>query len=328
VRLRPLPGLLCSALALALAGGACSDPAGPAWEVVHRDLPGALLSVWGTSASDVWAVGGDPGDGSGPTVLHHDGEVWDAIPVDSPGDLWWVHGFEGGPVYAGGAGGRILRYAGGSFEEMETPGTGTVFGIWGSRPDDLWAVGGNPGGGSGAFAWRYDGGSWAPAAGFPEELAADQAVWKVWGSGPSDVWLVGTGGLLLHHDGADFSEAGSPTSRSLFTVHALGGRAAAVGGFGTGVLLEFENGEWRDASPELIPQLIGVCLTGDGGFAVGIDGQVMVRTRDGWELEPTELDVIDPLHGVWVDPEGGVWAVGGQVLVEPLVRGVMIRRTP
>ena len=34
-----------------------------------------------------------------------------ADPGQAQGDLWWVFGFEGGPVYMGGTGGTILRYA-------------------------------------------------------------------------------------------------------------------------------------------------------------------------------------------------------------------------
>ena len=49
------------------------------WQLVHRDLPGALLSVWGTNASDVWAVGGDARDGAGPLVIHFDGDTWTRV---------------------------------------------------------------------------------------------------------------------------------------------------------------------------------------------------------------------------------------------------------
>lgn len=122
------------------------------WQVVHQDLAGGLLSVWGTSSNDVWAVGGDP-DGEGPTVLHFDGSKWAALSTGTTGDLSWVFGFDAGPVYMGGEGGTILSYANGKFERMETPSREeTIFGIWGSSPDDVWAVGGRSGGANGAFA--------------------------------------------------------------------------------------------------------------------------------------------------------------------------------
>src|SRR5262245_43354297 len=62
--------------AIFLFSWACEGSAKPprteeGWSLVFNKLPGALISVWGTSENDVWTVGGDPGDG--PTVLHYDG---------------------------------------------------------------------------------------------------------------------------------------------------------------------------------------------------------------------------------------------------------------
>ena len=76
-------------LACCLAVAGCPDEDGRSWQVVHEDLDGALLSVWGTSASDVWAVGGDVGDGMGPLVIHFDGtswvESWDGSTIGADG---------------------------------------------------------------------------------------------------------------------------------------------------------------------------------------------------------------------------------------------------
>lgn len=307
---------------LVLLSACDDDPA--AWQLVQNELPGALMSVWGTSAEDVWAVGADAGDG--PTVLHYDGQSWAELATGTDGDLWWVHGFADGPVFLGGSGGTILRYQQGSFEPMATPGAATVFGIWGASADDLWAVGGAEGGSGGAFAWRFDGTSWRQAEGFPAGLSADRALWKVWGTAADDVWMVGTGGTMLHFDGQAITEVTSPTSRALFTVHAAAGRMTAVGGFGTGVILEREGGVWRDVTPEGALQMIGVCVTADGGWAVGVDGAIMQRTDEGWTPDDIRVPTYQPLHAVWVDPEGGIWAVGGQVLAYPLINGVLVYR--
>ena len=56
---------------------------------MQSGLPGALTSVWGTAADDVWAVGSDPGDGSGPMVLNFDGQRWFQLETGHSGDLWW-----------------------------------------------------------------------------------------------------------------------------------------------------------------------------------------------------------------------------------------------
>src|SRR5207245_2432077 len=49
-----------------------SFPAGPVHAVL-QNLSGALLSITGTSAADVYAVGADANDGTGPMVLHYNG---------------------------------------------------------------------------------------------------------------------------------------------------------------------------------------------------------------------------------------------------------------
>jgi len=330
--------LVSAASCLALSAcGSDEATSAPSWQIVGPHLDAALLSVWGTSANDVWAAGADTRDGQGPLVWHFDGAGWTRRPTGQSGDLWWTFGFDSGPVYLGGAGGTILRFEDGSFTRLQTPGTGTVFGIWGATPEDLWAVGGAPGGAQGAFAWRLQtelADSWQPVAAFPAELAARNALWKVFGHGPDDVWLVGTGGNVLHWDGAALTQSFTGIGESLFTIHANASRFAAVGGFGSGLLLEREvsapaSAAWQNASPPGAQALIGVCLTETGGYAVGQFGYVAKRGADGWSEEETGLapDAGNrSLHSVWVDPDGGVWAAGGQVIVEPLVDGWLLHK--
>ncbi|HEU0074111.1 MAG TPA: hypothetical protein VFS30_08870 [Dehalococcoidia bacterium] len=288
-------------------------------------LPAALTSIWGTSPADIWAVGGDS-QNAGNSVMHFDGDAWTNLTTGSTGDLWWVFGFQGGPVFMGGAGGLILRYQDGDFERMQTPGTDTVYGIWGPAPDDLWAVGGNVT--EGAFAWRFDGSAWTEAEGFPPVLVQSSSLFKVWGASAEDVWLVGTGGAILHYDGDRLTQVVSGTTRDLFTVSGNSERAVAVGGFGTGVIVENDGSGWRDVTPPTTPQVVGVVLTADSAYAVGIEGAVLHRIDGEWTQIETGIPVPGALHSVWVDPEGGVWAVGGRVLSSPLVDGVIIHKAP
>ena len=331
----PSPHVVCVALVLSSGCGGSDEPRPPPqseWQLVHGSLPAALFSVWGTSESDVWMVGADANDGAGATVFHFDGATWSQLETGHAGDLWWVFGFAGGGVYMGGTGGTILHYQEGEFTPMTTPGGGVVFGIWGSSESDLWAVGGSEGGSEGAFAWRNTGEGWIEAPGFPAPLAATDALWKVFGRGPDDVWMVGTLGKTLHFDGATLVQSFVGVSESLFTVHANGERFAAVGGFGTGLLIEHPasqvgSGAWQDMSPRDAPSLIGVCLTDTGGYAVGEFGYVARRDESGWHTSETgfEVDVGSrSLHSVWVDPSGAAWTVGGQIRVAPLVDGVIL----
>lgn len=305
------------------------------WRQVFTGLPGALISVWGTSSTDVWAVGSDTHDGRGPLVLHFDGTRWVRRVASASGDLWWVHGFANGPVFAGGSNGAVFRYdkdsngTGGHFTAVPAPKTkGTVFGIWGTSAKDVWAVGGDTTFGTGSFVWHSDGTAFVEWTDLPVDAKTFSAFFKVWGTSATDAWVVGSGGVTLHYDGKGFSHVAAPVADPLFTVHVAPGgrRTAVVGGFDLGVLLE-RNGasDWQAASlPDGTRQLFGVALTSSSGWAVGADTAVLSGASGAWKREKTGLVADKALHAVWVDPENGVWAVGGDVLTPPLGAGTLV----
>ncbi len=312
-----------AAIAIALAGCGPSD----GWTEVLRGLPGGLPSVWGTSSADVWTVGGDAGDG--PLVLHYDGARWERRRTGTHGDLWWVFGFDAGPVFMGGARGQIVRYVDGGLASSPTPGGSTVFGIWGTAPDDLWAVGGS--GPTGGFVWRFDGATWSAVTGLPP-VATTVPIYKVWGRARDDVWMVGAGGVSVHFDGRSFTLAPTGTVRDVFTVHGSATRVAAVGG--DGFIGELDGDRWTlppslDAhgAPDHTP-LAGVHCTATAAYAVGQQAHVKRRDDAGWVDEDTGLSELLDLHGVWVDPDGGVWTVGGQLVAEPISDGILLHRGP
>lgn len=335
--LRSSRGLL-AVVSLGMFFAACSDssgsPPGPdptpkppeaSWAIVHQGLPGALLSLWGTSSTDVWAVGGDKRDGSGPLVLHYDGATWKQLPTgEKSGDLWWVFGFPGAPIFMGGAGGVILRYEGGAFTKMTTPGTDTVFGMWGDSPTSMWAVGGSFD--TKGFAWRLQGDAWIPEPSLPAEVVADASIWKVTGRSASDVWLVGSKGASFRWTGTALEQRPTGVATSLFTAHGNAARFAAVGGLVSGVIVENESGDWKTVH-EATYGLTGIFLgPGDTGYAVGQYGSVYARDVGGWHEEDTSLSLRVDLHSVWMDPSGGVWAVGGRTSSFPLTDGILLHK--
>ncbi len=321
-QIRRLASLALCALGSAACTGGDGDDTSASWTAIQEDLPGALLSVWGTGPDDVWSVGADARDGQGPLVLHFDGTGWTRLTTgETGGTLWWVTGVPGGPIWMGGDGGVILRFDGAQFTRMQTPGTATVFGIWGASADDVWAVGGESDS-AGGFIWRNDGGDTWVDVPLPASLPSG-AVWKAFGLSADDLWFVGSG-LSLHWDGQCLTPGDTGVGSSLFTVHGSAGRYAAVGGLATGILVEYEGSEWKDRTPQPAPAgLTGVCLSGDGGYAVGQYGSVYRRGPSGW-TEVDGIPTIESLHGVWIDAFGGVWAVGGQTASFPLTRGTMI----
>lgn len=292
------------------------------WTHVLADLPAALLSVSGNSDTDVWMVGASDGDEA--LVLHYDGQRFERVLTGHPGALWWVLTLESGTTLLAGSDGTVLRARkDGTFTRLETPShDATVFGLWGRLTSSLWAVGASAAGDG--FIWRDDGGGFEPVEVDPE-ITRGRSVFKVWGRDDDDVWFVGDAGLALHYDGEEFAPVALPHDAALITVHGDDEAVYAVGGLGESTILRAtDTTTFIEVTPDFAPSMNGVFATGAQVYAVGERGEVMVQRRgQAFRWVDTRLDLRRDYHAVWVDPEGGVWAVGGHIRQEPLVRGML-----
>ena len=308
-------------------------PVDPAWQLVATGLPAALLSIDGTSAKDVYAVGADKG--SGPLVVHFDGTKWEQLQTGQHGDLWWVHAFADGTALMSGASATVLRLTHGHFERVATPGLGrqTVYGVWGLTPDNFYAVGSAAG--RDGFVWHYHDGKFEDEA-LPLDLPRVPhgdvpGFFKVWGTA-DDVWVVGAAGAIMHRHGSrPFARVASGTTETLFTVHGTGDRVVTVGGGSNGVALEAAPKTFHPVSPAGAPLIQGIyTMHADGvdvDWASGERG--MIYTRQGnAPFQAVEHELTIPvaasLHAVFVDPSHGVWSVGGNVLSPALDGGILV----
>ncbi|MBN1670081.1 MAG: VCBS repeat-containing protein [Kiritimatiellae bacterium] len=178
-----------------------------------------LCGVWGTSESDVYAVGGVSGQGA---ILHYDGTAWSSMALRTNISLSAVWGTGPANLYAVGSERRestyvpvVLRGNGQSWRVQDSPvlegiGTGSFADVWGSGPGDVYAVGGMaPGyGPNRGLICHYDGAGWTVVdrnrTGWPDWWRA------VWGSGPDDVFVVGRGSTVFHYDGAGWAQMTLP----------------------------------------------------------------------------------------------------------------------
>ena len=71
--------------------------------------------------------------------------------------------------------------------------TQVLFGVWGSSPSDVWAVGN-------AAVLHYNGSRWSSLP-----IGASQVAYGVWGTSPTNVWVVGNDGTPLHYDGTNWA---------------------------------------------------------------------------------------------------------------------------
>ena len=329
------PALVLASVLLFTSLTGCPNDADPpdvsTWQLVGEAQPEAFLSVAGTSASDVWAVGAD--GRAGPVVQHFDGTVWERRVTGTQGDLWWVHAVSANSVYFGGENATVLHWDGTTFTRMRTPGVArnTVFGVWASSDSNIYAVGSTAG--RSGFVWRFDGAAWSELR-LPDDMprlpnGEVAGLFKVWGDGARTVWIVGARGALLRStDGGPLEHVETGTELTLFTVHGAGSNVVAVGGAGNGVIVSGSaTTPIMEQTPDAAPLFQGVFVTSTGGFASGARGDVYERRGSAWSLVEHGLAFrAESLHAVWVDPGGGVWSVGGNVLGSALDSGVIIHR--
>jgi len=283
---------------------------------VLQSLPAALLSVSGTGPDDVWAVGADPAaDQRGPLVLHYDGGKWQRLDSRATGDLWWVSVEPiAGSFYMSGEGGLILKADAEtrSITRVDTPTDALLYGVWGSAANDLWAVGGDA---EDAGVVLHDDGSGFAVQDLSGVVSGGlPTLFKVWGRSASEVYAVGLRGTILRWSGSAWSQVQSNSTRPLFTVHGNQSQVFAVGGFIDGAILELVGDAFEDRTPANAPQLNGVFAPAQGlPAAAGRELSLARRTAAGWSVEQRQEGSILDFHATWVDPEGGVWAVGGDL---------------
>jgi photosystem II stability/assembly factor-like uncharacterized protein len=201
----------------------------------------------------------------------------------------------------------------------------TLFGLWGSGPDDVWTVGGNvllPA--NGAQVWHWDGAAWSAVA-LPPEAAAPTAMYKVWGTGPDDVWVCGLNGVVLRWDGAAWTVVPTGSTQPLYTIHGTSGSDVwAVGGAGNGVALHWDGTAFTDRTPAFVETLQGVSATADGVVVVGWGGRVLAGDAAALVDDPRGRASFADLHAVWRDPDGGAWMVGGDLGSSELTGGTLV----
>jgi hypothetical protein len=154
-----------------------------------------LYGVWGSSGSDVFAVG------SGGTILHYNGGTWSSMTSGTTNYIYGIWGSSGSDVFAAGSGGTILHYNGSTWSSMASGTTNNIYGIWGSSGSDVFAVG------SGGTILHYNGSAWSAMTSGTTNLLRD-----IWGSSGSDVFAVGNGIILHYTSGSTLIELASFTA--------------------------------------------------------------------------------------------------------------------
>jgi hypothetical protein len=188
-------------------------------------------------------------------------------------------------------------------------------GVWGSAPEDVWAVGSR-----GTLA-RWNGVTWK----LWPKVVTRAHLRAVWGSAANDVWAVGEQGTILRFDGADWSVQPSGTTANLNAVSGSSKNQVDVVGDGD-TRLAWNGATWTlaptlypNAGAGKKPNVYGVSTTATGNAWCAAEPwllQVPRRVSGAWALR----DVNDPpfnsaFRAVWSASDDDVWmsaAPGGQ----------------
>lgn len=155
-----------------------------------------MKAIHGATADDLWVVGR-----SGMT-LHVTGAQTDAPTFTAVDSQTWamLHGVwaTGNEMFAVGGAGTIRHYSGtgDTLDIMpdvpnlpDVPGLETLHAVWGTSPDDVWAVG------EAACVLHWDGAHWSRVA--VRGLGGRRPdLYTVWTATPGKVWIGGDGVLL------------------------------------------------------------------------------------------------------------------------------------
>ncbi|HEY8089184.1 MAG TPA: hypothetical protein VIF09_15100 [Polyangiaceae bacterium] len=303
-----------------------------------------MTGVWGSSFSDVWAVG------RGGTILHFDGTSWTRLPPITPEPLYDVHGSGPKDVWAVGRH-VVLHWDGTAWTSMNAPATKgwlhTVFAVapgdawfggdwqalmhWdgkqftlteqnvvasyralvGFASNDVWAVGDS------ATVQHFDGTSWtltgADFTGFPSCTSA-------WGSSSKDVYLAcGADGAdsVQHWDGAAWKSVAFPSSVQVGPQIVAGSSSSDVWLFSNEWnCARWDGSAWTRQTPIEGEQLADAWLdpASGKGFAVGMGGRLLRRdaTTTWTAASGLHADAYDELGGVFALTDDDAWAVGSQ----------------
>ncbi len=268
------------------------------WALKDSSSTANLHGIWGSSPSDIWAVGDDC------TLVHFDGQKWlPSKPVlKSPcSGLTAIWGSSAQDAWAVGRAGTLLHYNG-SWTSVESGVSSDLNGIWGSNPQDVWVVGKE-------LILRYRGHDWEPLV--PPTRHNLRAVW---GSGANDIWIVGSHdanhGVVLRHDGKKFAEP-HPMDQRLRNVWGSGPNDVWI--LATNFTQEsrihhFDGKEYAETNLGPIGWLSALGGTGPGDvWAMGSAGAVAHYNGARWAIG--RIAGVDHIRGALGFRHDDIWAV-------------------
>lgn len=311
------------------------------WTQVPSQTTTDLNAVKASSAQDIWSVG------MGGTILHITPPNTDLRTLPGIGDLYAVAALSPQQAFAAGSQNSALKWDGtqwlqtgpglgmvyrgltvldantiwltaqaGTISQWHaqpditeaSEGMGALYGLWGSRPDNLWAVGEK-----GRLLQRKPG-EMVPWKLIPPPIASN--LYGIWGTGEQDLWAVGMSGTVVRIDGRSnvVVEEKSETTSTLLGVSGTSSSDVwAVGDNGT--ILHRTQAGWTNLLQGPTRNLYaGWAASSSDAWVVGSAGLIM--HWDGTRWTSVASSSYADLKAISGSAPNDIWAVGanGSVL--------------
>ena len=263
------------------------------WEAMQQTVTDRVLwSVWGSGASDVFAVG------ESGTIIHYDGGSWKKMASPSDCHLHGVWGSSARNVYAVGQIGTVLHYDGERWRQVyRLPVDITAVAITGFGPHDIFVVGDE------GLILRFDGLDWQRM-----NSNTKDALYGVWGLDSEHVLAVGDFGTVLRWNGKDWKAFNAGTENFLYSVWGDALDNIFVVGL-AGTIARFDGKQWSRMATRQRSDLLAVAgCFGRMPVVVGTLGTVLRYTGNHWSAERCPSDT--SLRALWIAEDGTAFAVG------------------
>jgi hypothetical protein len=290
----------CSAAQTCTVDGTC-QPRG--WATISSPTGHDLYGIWGSSATDIWAVGY-----SGEAV-HYDGATW----TSSQPTLITLRGIWGSSasdIWAVGYFGTVIHYDGAAWAKPTPPTSHNLWGIWGSSASNIWTVGFN------GTVMHYDGSQWIKST-----SPTSHELYAIHGCSASDVWAVGKFGTVIHFNGSGWAEVSSaPTYGNLTAVWCSPSGDVWIGGESVIFSRNSAGGAWVEHTDKPISTIFGIRgLSATDIWAVGGASSTLILYHDGKTWTPAVNGAPNKvLYAVWGDSLANQWAVGESGMIVKL----------
>ncbi len=272
----------------------------------------SIRGIGGTADTDVWFAA----DGH---IYHWNGQTFAStgMPPNFAGTQTAVWAYAPDKAWSSGFWNVLSWDGSGTWTESYTSGS-FINGIWGSSPNDVWAVGNS------GLVVQWNGTKWTDrSAGISSELLG------VWGVDSAHLYAVGASGTMISNASGSWADVNLGTGDGLNGIFGTSATDIWVVG-DRGTLFHRDNFGWSKVTN--LPTAVNlnavwagcpkdVWIAGDKSTLLHYDGS-------GWAQVQTSSiawsNVTDPslenLYGIWGTPGGSVYAAG--------TRGLVLRSGP